>query len=198
MKNESDYCFQTLLFISKMASEGKRRVPEKMGITDEQLSVIHTLNTQDMHEMALMAHVNFLSVAFDHSALSVALTVMEEKKSRRQKIHELLLEGASYPVMKHLYGMTTTDISSCRKMLSLTRNEGRPSTPSVEDQTELWQYITPDDLDDDDQLADKLLLAARETGIKINAIWMVLNQWKKEGLNKEGCDGMKIGQEFPV
>lgn len=181
MSYESDYCFQTLLFMSKMAAEGNVRIPEKMGITSEQIAKINALSTQDMHDMSVMASANFVSIAIDPSALQVTLNVLEEKKHRRQQIFDLLREGASYPVLKHLYGLNTADISACRKLLDLQSTElGRPSLPDTQQQAVLWEYVTPDDLEDDVGLADKLLSASKASGVKISAIWGVLNQWKKE------------------
>jgi hypothetical protein len=71
-------------------------------------------------------------------------------------------------------------MAACRKVLNLPKCEGRPSLPSEEEQNMLWEYINPEDIKQTDQLANRLLSASRETGIKINVIWATLNQWIKE------------------
>ena len=180
MNFESEYAFQTLMYVSRMVSEGDYKTPEKMGISFEQMGVISDLTTQDIHILSALTQANFLSVEFDHKALDVALTIIVDRNIRQKEIYELLKEGASYPVMKYIYGITTSDMAACRKVLNLPKCEGRPSLPSEEEQNELWEYINPEDIKQSDTLANKLLSVSKETGIKINVIWATLNQWLKE------------------
>ncbi len=180
MSCDADYAFYTLLYVSRLVSEGDYETPYKMGISNEQMVKISDLSTQDIHILSDLTQAKFLSVTFDNQALDKALKIIKVKKQHQIKIYELLREGASYPVMKYLYGLTTSDMANCKKFLNLPKGEGRPLSPSELEQTVLWDYITPKDLIQTDELADKLLYASRETHIKINAIWVLLNQWEKE------------------
>jgi hypothetical protein len=163
-----------------MVSQGDYETPKKLGISHEQISIIKKLTTQDIHRLSSLTHANILSIEFDKSALSIALNIIADRNIRQEEIYEMLKEGASYPVMKYIYGITTSDMAACRKVLNLTKCEGRPSMPSEEMQSTLWRYITPSDIDETDKLAEKLLFASKQTSLKINVIWILLKQWLKD------------------
>jgi len=179
MSNASDYAFQTLLYVSRLVSEGDFKAAECMGLSNEQMSKIGDLSSQDIHVLSGLTQAKILSVQFDKKALDKALEIIGNKKRHQRKIYELLRQGASYPVMKYLYGLTTSDMANYKKFLNLPRSDGRPSVPSEDKQNMLWKHITHVDINTD-ELADKLLHASRVTNIRINVIWLVLNKWDKE------------------
>ena len=179
MSNASDYAFQTLLYVSRLVSESDFKSAERMGLNNEQMSKIGDLSSQDIHVLSGLTQAKILSVQFDKKALDKALEIIGNKKRHQRKIYELLRQGASYPVMKYLYGLTTSDMANYKKFLNLPRSDGRPSVPSEDKQNMLWKHITHVDINAD-ELADKLLHASRVTNIRINVIWLVLNKWDKE------------------
>ena len=180
MSFASEYAFQTLLYVSRMVSDGDYSTPEKMGISREQMLVIRELTTQDIHSLSALTQANFLSIAFDKNALSIALNIIVDKNLRQNEIYEMLKAGASYPVMKYIYGITTSDMAACRKVLNLPKSEGRPSLPSDVIQNQVWSIIKPDDIQETDKLSEKLLFVSRKIGVKINVIWTLLNHWSKD------------------
>jgi len=181
MNCESDYAYQTLLYVSRLVSDGDFKIAECMGLSNEQMSKIGDLSTQDIHVLSGLTRAKFVSVQFDKKALDKALVIIGDKKRLKHKIYELLKEGASYPVMKYLYGLTTADMANYKKFLNLPRNEGRPTVPSEDEQNILWKHITHVDIHTKtEELADKLLHASRETNLRISVIWLVLNKWEKD------------------
>ena len=181
MSNASNYAFQTLLYVSRLVSEGDFKAAECMGLSNEQMSTIGDLSTQDIHILSDLTQAKFLSVQFDQKVLDKALVIIGDKKRHKHKIYELLKQGASYPVMKYLYGLTTSDMANYKKFLNLPRSDGRPSVPSEDEQNMLWRHITHVDIHNKtEELADKLLQASRATNLQINVIWLVLNKWDKD------------------
>ena len=181
MSSASDYAFQTLLYVSRLVSEGDFKTAECMGLSNEQMSTIGDLSTQDIHVLSDLTQAKFLSVQFDQKALDKALVIIGDKKRHQHKIYELLKKGASYPVMKYLYGLTTSDMANYKKFLNLPKSEGRPSLPSEDKQHNLWKHITHVDIHiKTEELADKLLHASKATNLQINVIWLVLNKWDKD------------------
>jgi len=176
---QSEYALHTLLYISRMASMGDFKTPALMGMSSDQVIKIVNMNSQQIHDMSALSQAKFVSVQFDHDALDVALEIIQDKTLRQQKIYELLTAGASYPVMKYLYGLSTLDVAMCKKFLNLPKGEGRPAMPNDKDLDLLWDHIKPSDLEDNANLANKLLRASEKTGLKINAIWLTLQEWNK-------------------
>lgn len=173
----AEFSLHTLLFVVRAATNGDIKTPLKLGLRESQIHELLTLNSQELHDMASMSKANFLNISFDPDALDIALRHNALKSRRREQIGQLLAAGASFPVMSYLYGLTTEDIANYRKIMNLAKNEGRPATPSEDEQARIWEIMKPISSFDDDCITELLLQAHRETGIKISAIWQLLKQW---------------------
>lgn len=188
MSCESDFAFQTLLYVSRLVSKGDFKVAECLGLSNEQMSKISELTSHDIHVLSGLTQAKFLSIQFDKKALDKALLIIRDKNRNKMKIYELLKQGASYPVMKHLYGLTTADMATYKKFLNLPRREGRPSVPTDGEQSLLWKHITHNDIHiKPEELADKLLHASRTTNMQISVIWMTLHKWANDFPNEARC-----------
>jgi hypothetical protein len=106
MNNKSEYALLTLTYVVRLAAEGDFKTPKKLGISEKQIYELLTLNTQEIHDMAMMAKANLMTIKFDQEALDIALNINTVKSLRRKEIFQMLGAGASYPVMNHLYGLT--------------------------------------------------------------------------------------------
>lgn len=181
--SKAEFSLHTLLYVVRVAANGDIKTALKLGLRESQVHELLTLNNQELHDMASMSKANFLNIAFDPDALDIALQHNALKSKRRELIGQLLVAGASFPVMSYLYGLTTEDMASYRKIMQLPKNEGRPAMPSEEAQTRIWEIMKPIIQSfDDEQVPGLLLLAHRDTGVKISAIWQLLKQW---GNNQE-------------
>jgi len=177
INNQSEYALSTLMFVVRLAAEGDFRTPLKLGLTEKQIHELLTLNNQEIHDMATIAKANFMTIQFDQEALNVALNINAVKSLRRKEIYKMLTAGASYPVMHHLYGLTTENMANYKKIMSLPKNEGRPTSATEKQEHELWELMKPAGGLDSDQLATLLLNAHQKTSIKINTIWVLLKEW---------------------
>ncbi len=175
--NKTEYALSTLLFVVRLAAEGDFRTPLKLGLSEQQIHELLALNNQEIHDMATLAKANFMHIQFDQEALNVALHINAVKSLRRKEITDMLHAGASYPVMHHLYGLTTENMANLKKIMNLPKNEGRPVSATESEEHELWELMKEAGGLDSDQLAPLLLKAHQKTRIKINTIWVLLKQW---------------------
>ena len=177
LDNKSGYALHTLLYVVRMAADGDFKTPMKLGINEKQIHELLTLNTQEIHDMASMSQANFMSIHFDPDALEVALNLNAVKSQRRQQIINMLIAGASYPVMKYLYGLTTEDMANFKKIMRLPKNEGRPVNATETEEMQIWELMKPAGNLDSENLPELLLKTHQETGVKINTIWILLKEW---------------------
>ncbi len=175
--NKSEYALSTLMFVVRQAAEGDFRTPLKLGLSEQQIHQLLALNNQEIHDMATLAKANFMTIQFDQEALNVALHINAVKSLRRKEIVKMLNAGASYPVMHHLYGLTTENMANFKKMMNLPKNEGRPLNATETEEHELWELMKPAGGLDSEDLAKLLLNAHQKTQVKINTIWVLLKEW---------------------
>lgn len=177
LDNKSEYALSTLMFVIRLAAEGDFRTPLKLGLNEKQIYELLTLTNQEIHDMAMMAKANFMTIKFDQEALNVALRINAVKSLRRKEIFQMLDAGASYPVMHHLYGLTSENMANFKKIMNLPKNEGRPINATESEAHELWDLMKPAGGLDSDELAKLLLNAHQKTRVKINTIWVLLKEW---------------------
>ena len=177
MDNQSEYALSALMFVVRLAAEGDFRTPLKLGLTEKQIHELLTLNNQEIHDMATIAKANFITIQFDPEALNIALQINSLKAQQRKEIFQMLNAGASYPVMHHLYGLTTENMANFKKIMSLPKNEGRPVNATEKQEHELWELMKPAGGLNSDELAQLLLNAHQKTSVKINTIWVLLKEW---------------------
>jgi Protein of unknown function (DUF2857) len=182
MNHLAEYTLQTLLYVSRMAAQGELGAISRLGIRYDQAEKITAMSTQDIHEMALTVRSPFMQIAFDPDALDSAFTVLAMRIKQRSEIVQLLQAGASFPVMKHLYGLNTADVSTYRKVLNLPKANGRPTIPDESKQQEIWDSWKQND-NPQLSLTERLLNIHRETGVKINVLWALMQEWFEEPLN---------------
>lgn len=175
--NKSEYALSTLMFVVRLAAEGDFRTPLKLGLSEQQIHQLLALNNQEIHDMATLAKANFMTIQFDQEALNVALHINAVKSLRRKEIVQMLNAGASYPVMHHLYGLTTENMANFKKMMNLPKNEGRPLNATETEEHELWELMKPAGGLDSEDLAKLLLNAHQKTQVKISTIWVLLKEW---------------------
>ena len=175
--NKSEYALSTLMFVVRLAAEGDFRTPLKLGLSEQQIHQLLALNNQEIHDMATLAKANFMTIQFDQEALNVALHINAVKSLRRKEIVHMLNAGVSYPVMHHLYGLTTENMANFKKMMNLPKNEGRPVNATESEEHALWELMKPAGGLDSKDLAKLLLNAHQKTQVKINTIWVLLKEW---------------------
>jgi hypothetical protein len=139
---------------------------------------LQALSTQEIQQMALIAKARFVTIQFDSEALDVAITLCHQRVAQQQLIIALLRAGASKPIMNQLFGLTSLETTELRRFIVLPRADGRPTIPDDQQQADLWhswqkirQHVT--------ELPLLLLELHEKTGLKINAIWPLVQAWSQ-------------------
>lgn len=180
MDYHSEFTLQSLLFVSRMAANGDYETPRRLGIRPDQVEKILSLNAQEMYEIASISKVKFYQLTFDSQGLDTAFNLCSQHIQQRRQIIQLLNAGASLPVMKQLFGLTSTDLARIRKNLNLPSINGRPMLPSEADQYRIWESWKSTQLENL-STAERLLFVHQQTHIKINAIWPLIQEWFIDG-----------------
>jgi len=181
MDAKSELALYALRYVINQAAKGHFKIPLSLNINEQQAYELLTLNNQELHDMAIMANLNILTINFDTEALKIALEINNAKSQRRQEIFKLLKAGASYPVLNHLYGLTTDNIGHYRRIIDLPakkRKGGRPAGCTEEEKTVLWGIMGAiEDQFNNRELSTLLLDAHEKTGLEISSIWTTLKEW---------------------
>jgi len=183
-KIDSDYIFQSLLYLIKIIANGEIKNAMEFGIKENQLTELLTLNSQELHDIANITNVNLISnIEFNPDVLDIALVINRDKSKRRKKTLQLLKAGASYPLLHHLYGLSIEDTANYRKLLNVGNSKkGRPRGISDNDKDELYKLFDSIDSLNDPSLPDLILAASEETEIQADSIWILLKEWEQDAL----------------
>ena len=176
MNYQTEFRLHTLIYIARMVAQGDYEIARRCGLRPDQIEKILSLNTQEIHEIAQTNQARYLQIRFDSEALDIAFEICGRHIKERELILQVLSAGASLPVMKRLFGLTSADNASYRKYLNLPKGDGRPSIPSEKEQVriwELWQATEQEPIG----IPERLLHIHRQTQIKINAIWPLIQDW---------------------
>jgi hypothetical protein len=176
MNYHAEFALHTLMFVSRMAADGDFDTPHQLGLRTDQIEKIMTLSTQEIHEMAATTKARYLRILFDADALDTAMQVCAQRIRQRQLILQLLTAGASLPVMRTLFGFTSADTAQYRKYLNLPKADGRPALPTDAQQVKIWELWKATD-SEPLGIAERLLYVHHHTGLKISAIWPLIQDW---------------------
>ena len=176
MDYHSEFALQSLLFISRMAASGDYETPLRLGIRPDQVEKILSLNAEEIYEIAAINKVQFYQLSFDSESLDTAFDLCSQHIQQRQQIILMLKAGASLPVMKQLYGLTSADLARFRKYLNLPSVNGRPTLRLWINGNRIWDSWKNTQLENL-SVAESLLYVHHKTQLKINAIWPLIQEW---------------------
>ncbi|WP_125218639.1 DUF2857 domain-containing protein [Methylomicrobium sp. wino1] len=176
MNLQAELALHTLMCVSRMAAEGDYETPHRLGLRNDQIEKILALSAQEIHEMAATTKAAYMQIRFDSDALDAAMMLCGRRIRQRELILQLLTAGASLPVMRALFGLTSTDTAGYRKYLNLPKADGRPSIPSEDEQARIWEHWRETE-QASLSIAERLLYVHQQTQIKISAIWPLIQEW---------------------
>ena len=176
MNYQAEFALQTLMFVSRMAASGDYETPHRLGIRNDQLEKLLCLSAQEIHEMASISKACFVQLSIDPQILDTAMTICSQRIQQRQLMIQMLKAGASFPVLKHFFGLSGTEYTHYRKYLALPKADGRPTLPNEAEQAQIWQ-LWKSCQDEQLSIPERLLWVNQQTQIKINAIWPLIQEW---------------------
>jgi hypothetical protein len=181
--HHSEFTLNLLILITRMAAQGDYPAMRQLGIRYDQVDKLQSLSTQEIQQMAMVSKARFVSIQVDPDALDTAIALGHKRVAQHNLIIAMLKAGASKTMMTQLFGMTSTQTTDLRRFIALPKSDGRPAIPNEQQQASLWQawqQLCHDEIDITGQLLD----LHEKTGLRINAIWPLMQAWSQSVTEK--------------
>ncbi len=127
--NEEEYrknlCLNLLVFLFRLADQGKHRPLEQIGLDSRQIRRLRQLRVETIQQLPDMIHQAF-DFSIDTKALDAAISLTEFPPSDQKTIVELIQCGAPLWLVRQIYGLQNGDYTSLRRHLGVKRS-GRPA-----------------------------------------------------------------------
>ncbi|MDG2961745.1 DUF2857 domain-containing protein [Exercitatus varius] len=155
---------------------------QRLGFSEEELHEIQQLSADEIYDIE-NSHTPFAKVSINHEVFWKILTLAKNNTQERRMIARALMLGASIEMLNTYFGLTSSEVSSQRKLLGIEEKEGRKPLANDELQTEIWhlwkQYKT--EISDIHTSAglEILMLIAEETCTDLTVVWKLIGQWQK-------------------
>ncbi len=175
-QHHSEFTLNLLILITRMAAQGDYSTMLNLGIRHDQVDKLQALSTQEIQQMALITKTRFVSIQFDADALDMAITLGHHRVEQRNVIIALLKGGATKPILQQLFGLTSLETANLRRFMALPKADGRPPVPTEQQESDLWQ-VWQQIRYQETELSLQLLDLHEKTGIKVNVIWPLLQDW---------------------
>ncbi|TYG35318.1 DUF2857 domain-containing protein [Lonepinella koalarum] len=155
---------------------------QRLGFSEEELNEIQQLSADEIYDIE-NTHISFAKISINHEIFWKILTLAKNNTQERRIIARALMLGASIEMLHTYFGLTSSEVSSQRKLLGIAEKEGRKPLASDELQTEIWNLWTQHKTEVADIHTatglETLMLIAEETGTDLTTIWKLIAQWQK-------------------
>ena len=181
--HHSEFTLNLLILITRMAAQGDYPAMQQLGIRHDQIDKLQSLSTQEIQQMAMISKARFVSIQVDPDALDSAIALGHKRVAQHNLIIAMLKAGASKTMMTQLFGMTSTQTTDLRRFIALSKSDGRPAAPTDQQQDSLWaiwQQLRHDPIG----IPEQLLVLHEKTGLRIDAIWPLLQAWSQAAAEK--------------
>lgn len=176
----SELNLQVCQYAIDAVREGDLNMAQDLGFTVGELKAMESLTLRDLRHLARMSS-HFIQLRVDHECLSRALDHIQRESAQDRHQDELIRLGASFRMMKALYGMTSLQFSARRHLLDVNGGMGRPSEPSAEAEASAWYAWNKHP---DRPIPERIASAAQESSLTAHQVWMLVERWEREGLTQ--------------
>ena len=170
--------------------EGNFRYCETLGFTFDELNALNQLSLDELF-IVIRASTQFMSISVHHDALQQILTLSREEAHHQQQINRAIRLRGSIALLNHFFGLTSNEVCTRRRLLSVTIPYGRTPVPDETIDAEIWlswQKNRHDNLDTSEALEAMMQvtesLSSREKGPSLTTVWNRITLCEKEALNR--------------
>ncbi len=155
---EAELNVALLQYLGKCLAEGDDAMLAHLGLDRHDAQAIGCLCLSDLDYLAL-AHFPLLREgSIDRDLFYRLLEHVRRLRDRESVRDELLRLDAPLSLMKHLFGMDSTEYAKRGRRLGLMRALGRPADPNEAEERLIWQTLTaPGKPDGEDLSAEECL-----------------------------------------
>lgn len=170
--------------------EGDFHYCKTLGFTFDELNALNQLSLDELFTLS-RASAQFMAVTIRHDVLQQILTLAHQEAQRQRQINRAIRLGGSIALLNHFFGLTSNEVCTRRRLLSVTIPYGRTPIPDETIDAEIWlswQKNRHDSLDTSEALEAMMQvtesLSSREKGPSLTAVWNRITLCEKEALNR--------------
>lgn len=155
---------------------------KRLGFSAEELKEIQQLSADEVFDIE-NSTLSFAKISIDHEVFWKIIALAKNNTQERRVIARALMLGASIEMLHTYFGLTSSEVSSQRKLLGIEEKEGRKPLASDELQTQIWHLWNEHKTEVADiytlEGLETLILIAEETSTDLTVIWKLITQWQK-------------------
>lgn len=170
--------------------EGDFHYCKTLGFTFDELNALNQLSLDELFTLS-RASAQFMAVTIRHDVLQQILTLAHQEAQRQRQINRAIRLGGSIALLNHFFGLTSNEVCTRRRLLSVTVPYGRTPVPDETIDAEIWlswQKNRHDSLNTSEALEAMMQvtesLSSREKGPSLTAVWNRITLCEKEALNR--------------
>ena len=170
--------------------DGNFRYCETLGFTFDELNTLNQLSLDELFIVS-RASAQFMSIIVRHDALKQILAMSRQEAQRQQQINRAIRLGGSIALLNHFFGLSSNEVCTRRRLLSVTIPYGRTPIPDETIDAEIWlswKKNRSENLDTPDALEAMMLitesLSSHKKGPSLTAIWNRITLCEKEALKR--------------
>ncbi|AFI91620.1 DUF2857 domain-containing protein [Pectobacterium parmentieri] len=162
---------------------GNIRRCEALGMTMEEVRQLSQLTVDDLYYLT-QSSVSVLNFQINHDNFWSMVNQARTEQKRLQRIDRALALGGSIELMQFYFGLSTSEVSSRRRLNGVETRQGRVQAPTEEEDAALWEQWRSSGLSSPDshEALDVMMLAAEQQNVSLTAVWTRVNAWCREAV----------------
>ncbi len=154
---------------------------ESLGLTTEEIQLLHGLTIEDLHYLMNSA-VSVLTFKIHHENFSLMLQHARREQQCMQRIDRALALGGSIEMMQYYFGLSTVEVAARRRMAGINVRQGRCAALRDDENAALWCQWQKADVDDPSSAdgLDVMMSAAEQMDISLTAVWHAVRNFAGE------------------
>lgn len=176
----ADLAYQVLRYAQERLQRGDMNALRDLGFLPAEIREIEQMSFREVRHLAEMS-VHFLDVQIDRQLFHRALGRAREEAETEDVQDELLRLGAPNDMIEELFGLAPSDVAERRRVLDIAARPGRPRTVPTETERAIWDAWRASGSGMASE-AERYLRVARETGQSAQAVWSVVQDCQRAGM----------------
>lgn len=118
--------------------DGNVRYCESLGFTYDEMCAINQLSLDELFIVSRAA-ARFMNVTIHHEVLRQILAQTNQEIQLQQRINRAITLGGSIELLSQFFGLSSSEVSSRRRLLGITIPQGRTQIPDEEIDAKIWR-----------------------------------------------------------
>ncbi len=173
----ADLNIALLCYIARCLEQGDFGALSRLGLDRDDAEAVGALVIADLDHLASYRVPLLCPRALDRNLLIRLIKHVEELRTLKGARDELLALGAPFPMMRHFFGMDSTEYAERGRALGITRPPGRPRELTEEEDAKIWGAYRTSGRPKEAELAPEDYLSLhRATGLPLRKLWLAMRR----------------------